>query len=306
MEAKLALRALMLAALLLLVGCSDRPVAEDMTQRQANRIVAVLNQHGISAVADRGRGGRARYTVSVESGVYSQAVAILHERGLLEEPEIGFRELVAQQGLIPSSRKIEALRLDHAIALELEETLRSLPGIEEAKVLVRLHSVDRDQSPGVSVVVQHLPEHSPAEAELLDLVQRGVPGVEATGVHLAIHQAPSKSLVQLGGGVFMEKGTVVHVPLVPFLAAWRVPEDDYVGLALTLVGCLLGIGAIGGLIGFWFGYYKKSEAVERTAEGTETPRILGDAGRSGPKSRKLIGSRPSSGNQRSFSDTAEG
>ncbi|MCB0332783.1 MAG: hypothetical protein KDD55_04740, partial [Bdellovibrionales bacterium] len=99
---------------LCLSGCGDVPVARGITQSQANEIVAVLSHHGIYAFADKQVGVGDSYDVEVKKSYYTRAVDLLHAKGLPAKTPERFSDLIAQKGIIPDSREVEALRLDHA------------------------------------------------------------------------------------------------------------------------------------------------------------------------------------------------
>ena len=110
----------------LLSACQNSEVAHDLSERQANEIIAVLSEQGIPAAASRGTGARARFIVQVPSNHYSEAVSILHYEGLpkLEEPSVN--ELLSPKGFLPNSRELESMRIDRAIATELENMLKTI------------------------------------------------------------------------------------------------------------------------------------------------------------------------------------
>jgi type III secretory pathway lipoprotein EscJ len=244
-------RLIFLVWVILLAGCNSSPIAHDLSQSQATQIVALLNQKGIGAQASKESGSRGRFTVTVKKDKYAQAVALINEKGLPAEPELSFAELVAPQGLLPSSREVEALRLDHAMAAEVEELLQSHPAIASARVVIRM-----------SVVAQERRGHKIDSQEVVQLVLRSVPGIKPENVYVAAHPIAQDEQVDLSHGVYNENGTVIRVPLVPFLSIWRVPEDEYNTLAIALIFCFLVVGVIGGVFGYWyaFGYSNRQHA----------------------------------------------
>lgn len=260
-------RSLCLALLaLLLAACNKVPVAQSLTQNQATEIVAVLNSQGIGAEANREIGGRDRYDVQVKHGDYSEAVAVLHAKGLPSEARPSFNELIAQRGIIPNSREIEFLRLDRALAAEIEETLHNNPGIVNARVVVRVHALQNTGSesvePGVSVVVLTRTGAVIDRSEIAAVVTRAVPGVSEDKVFVSIHAVPpDEGVLSTEGVMNAGSGRVLRVPLTPFLWVWRVPESEYNSLALTLFGVILMVLVLGGVVGFWYAYYRRAHDV---------------------------------------------
>ncbi len=161
---------LLLLSSALLCGCNTVAVQDELTQEQATEIVAALSSQGVSAFAQRETGGRGRYRVEVKRGAYSDAIQILHERGLPSESRATFSELIAPRGLVPDSREIEALRLDRALAAELEEALENNPAVASARVVVRVSSVPMEfageaERSGVSVSLRIRPGTEVTESE---------------------------------------------------------------------------------------------------------------------------------------------
>lgn len=255
-----------------LIGCNSVDIAEDLTQTQANEIVSLLNSKGIASVAQKETGGKARYSVEVKRSFYSQAVSLLAEKGLPSEHKETFSEISASHGLLPNSREMEALRLDHALAIELEETLQNHPSVASAKVMARLHFLKDNAPAGVSVVIQERAGAKLDPDEIVQIVLRGVPGIKKESIYISTHLPPEDNIVNSNDGVFNAKGRVIRVPLVPFLLAWRVPEDDYSGLALTLSGCIVLVALVGALVGYWYGYFQQTKRIFETDLPDLSPR----------------------------------
>lgn len=253
-------------------GCGGVPIAEDVSQAQANEIVAVLNESGISSMASRQSGGKARYTVEVKRSYYSQAVSLLHEKGLPGERKPTFSEMIAPSGIIPNSREMDALKLDHALATEVEEMLQNHPGIASVRAIVRLNFLRDAQAPAVSVIAQERSSGSVSAETLTPLISRIIPGVQSDSVTVTIVPAPLSDEVATNEGVLNAKGKVLRVPLAPFLFFWKIPEDDYVQIALFLVGCLLVVGIVGAVLGYWYAYYQHSKQYFDTTLPEVVPR----------------------------------
>lgn len=244
-----------------MVACSSAPIAQDIAQSQANEIVALLADNGISAVAQKGSGGGARYSVEVDAEYYTRAISLLHRHGLPGEVKRSFNELVAPQGLIPNSREMESLRLDHALATEIEEAVSNHPGVASVRVIVRASFLKDKSEPAVSAVIQQKPGAALNAEALTGVIQRAVPGMRPENVFVSMESAPALSAGDGGlEGVVNVGGAVVRVPLVPFLFG-RVPKDEYKLFTFGLVGCLVLLGCVGGVLGYWWGYYHRAKPV---------------------------------------------
>lgn len=229
----------------LLTGCSSAPVADDVAQREANEIVAVLDKHSISASLVKARGGKGRYSVMVNEGDFPEAAAVLSRLGLPADKKPSFQELTGGNGIIPPSREVEALRLDRAISSELEEMFRVRSDVASVSVIVRMHSRDSNERPTVTVVTQSSEGETLDAAEVREIARRAVPGIQNEDVYVTVAQLPDE----------IDNVADSHKKLVPFLGLWRVPESDYSGM-VSLVVFLVGFSAVlAGLAGYILGQF---------------------------------------------------
>lgn len=264
---------LVVFAALLLSGCNVTPVAYDLTQKQATEIVAVLSAHGIYAEVSRGVGGRALYTVSVKNGYYTQAVSLLHEKGLPRDPEPSFSDLIESKGFLPNSRELDQVRLDRALALEIEKIIGNLPAVKSVSAIARVNYSD-DAGPAVSLAIAARADAEIDQARLVDLVVKAVPGLTPEQVGISVQKELPAQELATNAGIFTESGKVITVPLTPFLLSFRVPEGDYNGLALTLLGCILVVAVVGGVFGYWYGFYQHSKNLfEADLADLQAPRL---------------------------------
>jgi type III secretory pathway lipoprotein EscJ len=218
---------------LVLAGCSSTPVADDVNQREANEIVAVLGKNKIQASLVKGRGSRARYSVVVQESDFANAAAVLSRLGLPADKKPSFQDLTAGNGIIPPSREVEALRLDRAISSELEDIFRARSDIASASVLVRMHSREASERPTVDT------------AEVREIARRAVPGIQNDDVYVSVAKAVERADV----------GAESVPELVPFLGWWRVRAEDHAGL-VSLVVFLVGLaGVLAGLTGYIIGQF---------------------------------------------------
>jgi type III secretory pathway lipoprotein EscJ len=251
-------RLVLLAVCASIIGCGSTPVAQDLNQSQANEIVALLTTRGIPAVAHKESGGKGLFAVQISPDHYGAAVTLLHERGLPGEVRPTAQELLAPQGIIPSSREMEALRLDHALAAQIEEMLQNHPSISKARGVVRLNFLKEEQHPSASLVVE-LRSAAPAvsEAEVAAVVMSALPGIarEAVSIQLAT------ALRDEGGND--SSGGVQLEPMVGFLWFWKVPQSEYLGLALLFSGAMILVGCVAAGLGYWIClFYRTRDSVE--------------------------------------------
>ena len=248
--------------LLAVAGCADVPVAQDLDQAQANQIVASLHDRGIAAEASRQTGAGGKYQVQVKRGDYSAAIAIMRDQNLPSPNKISLDELLASRGLVPNTREIEIMRLERAQAADIEETLENNPAVISARLVVRTKTLsDESQSvtPSVAAVVLLRPETSLDRQQVLDIIARAVPGVSPDQITLLFYTAEQDERIYEAEGAYHDEGKrIVRMPLTRFLWFWRVPEDEYNGLALVVFGMVVVVLVIGLSIGFLLGWFRRS------------------------------------------------
>jgi len=139
-----------LCLLVFLAACSKEELYGQLTERQANEIVAVLRHAGVAVDKSRSGDGSS-YTVSVHARDFANAVSLLHEWGLPDRNFASMGDVFKKEGFVSSPLE-ERARLKHALSQELSRTLSMLDGVVEARV----HVVIPENNPL---------DHSPNEAK---------------------------------------------------------------------------------------------------------------------------------------------
>ncbi len=239
-----------------LISCNEKFIASDINQQQANEIIALLNSYGIVADAEKGSGSRAMYSVSVKAGSYHQAVSLLHEKKLPTPNEQTFEDLVSQKGIIPNSREIEYLRLDHAMAREIEEILENHPSVVSAKSIVRLNFLQENSESGVSVVIQTAEKDNVDIAKLSEIISGIAPGVLKDNINIVMAPLKTANPLLEKIGVQNDDGVTLAVPLVPLLV-WMVPEGDLEQIVLSLIIAIIATLLVGFSLGYLISYLRR-------------------------------------------------
>jgi type III secretion protein J len=127
--------ALLAGLLLWAAGCTTE-IQHDLDEAQANRIVVLLAQHGITARKERDHAqsrGAATWVIAVASADAVRAWQLLRDHELPSRPLKGFGEVFANPSLIPSATEERAL-LHEALSGEIARTLKVLDGVVDARV----------------------------------------------------------------------------------------------------------------------------------------------------------------------------
>jgi type III secretory pathway lipoprotein EscJ len=255
-------------------ACERVQVAEDLNQQEAHEVINVLSQAGIQSESERGRGGSsAKYSVGVGRSDYTAAIKLLAQNSLPRERGLSFSELIEPKGLIPNSREIEALRVDQAIARQLEELIANKAGVLSVKAAVRMHfSGGESAGPQVALVIRQTSKASVNSVMLVPIIQSMVPGIPVENIRIDLSEAESTQSDYARYGIKTSAGGIIAVPLVPFLF-WNIPGDEHYAMAVTTLALLGAAILLGALFGYYYAFYV---ALKRSTSGEmRSTRIAG-------------------------------
>lgn len=125
-----------------LVGCRQPNLLEGLDQQQANEVVSVLQRNNIAA--SKLDGGKAGYSVSIGQADFAAAVDMLNLYSLPSSPRMEVSQMFPSDALVASPRA-EKARLSSALEQRLEQSLRTLESVANARVHV---SYDLDAGEG--------------------------------------------------------------------------------------------------------------------------------------------------------------
>jgi type III secretion protein J len=173
------LRALVLLAALLLSAC-DTELYNNLDQRQANEMVAALQQRGIPAQRVVVKGGQ--YTVVVDKAHFAESIAILSDAGLPKQEFQTMGQVFKKDGLVSSPMQ-ERAQMIFALSQELSRTVSEIDGVLSARVHLVLPENDplRQQlvPSSASVFIRHRSDAPVASLvpQVKMLVANGVAGL---------------------------------------------------------------------------------------------------------------------------------
>lgn len=187
-------RDLFLFGCLLACSCSV-PVASNLSESDANRVVVALENKGVAADKEADPEHEGSYRVLVARDSASGAVAVLAQESLPRPPSPGLLDALGAGGIVPS-RLSEHAKLVAGTAGELEQSLLGIDGVLSARVHLALAPADaldlEHERPPVtaSVLLRHQGATPPiASGEVQRLVAGAVPGLKPD--HVTVVTAPS-------------------------------------------------------------------------------------------------------------------
>lgn len=175
------------AALGVALGACTIPVASDLDESAANRVVAALGRNGVAADKERDTENEGRFSVDVGRGDASFALAVMAREELPPHASPGWADALGKGSLIPS-RADERAKLLMLTAGELERTLLGIEDVISARVHLALPErdalvVDASRPPTASVLLKHGGAAPPLSVlEVQRLVAGAVPGLDPASV----------------------------------------------------------------------------------------------------------------------------
>jgi type III secretion protein J len=179
------------AIALLLAACSRQELYSQLTERQANEMVAALRSANIDAEKQSQEG---RFSVLTASGDFSRAVQVLNAQGLPRETFDTMGKVFKREGFVSSPLE-EHARLLHAMSQEISNTLANIDGVVTARVHLvvpaRNPLADKPQPAAASVFIKHRPDRdlSAQVAQIKALVVNSVEGLAYDNVTVALFPA---------------------------------------------------------------------------------------------------------------------
>lgn len=158
-RARSAFKLAALLAVALLASACQMTVYSDLSQQDANVMVATLIRNGVPASRTALEGGK--FAVEVDEADMPRAVEILEREGLPRQAFANLGEVFAREGLLSSPTE-ERARLVYATSQELSATISQIDGVLSARIHVVLpeeQRAGRSQGGGsASVFIRHKPE----------------------------------------------------------------------------------------------------------------------------------------------------
>jgi type III secretion protein J len=176
---------------LLLAACSRQELYSQLTERQANEMVAALRAAHIDAEKQVQEG---HFTVLTDSGDFARAVQVLNAQGLPRESFDSMGKVFKREGFVSSPLE-EHARLLHAMSQEISNTLGNIDGVVTARVHLvvpaRNPLADKPQPAAASVFIKHRPDRDLSQqvAQIKALVVNSVEGLSYDNVTVALFPA---------------------------------------------------------------------------------------------------------------------
>ena len=190
----------MFFSLILLAGCNEAILYNQLDEQQVNEIIAVLVRGGISA--EKKSSGDKQWSVRISSEEFAISMELLDKAGLPRTPYRSMGELFKKEGFIASPLEERARFLD-ALSQELARTISNIDGVVIARVHVAMpektHFNENTPPASVSVFIKHrhgvdLQSYIP---QIKSLVLNGIEGVLYDRISVSLFRTETQPPVQL-------------------------------------------------------------------------------------------------------------
>lgn len=290
-----------------LAGCASREdIATGVDAQQSVAIFVALKNSGIVAERTAGGGGKSPlYSIRVSHADVPRALEVLHEYKLPRTAEDSFETLTGSDDLVPNIPAVSQLRLDRALALDIERALALFPGVTDVRVVVRSHFAaptaqnGTGEGPSAAVFLRYIARSGNLPFSLEEVrkhVVEAIPGILPERVSVT----PSRVVFGPGGGgetpVGREDGAGPVVPLVevePF--SFLVPAQDRRRVLSVIAGYLLLFSLASGVVGYaiavWFGR-RRTPRGARMVKSATLEATYGPPARTGGSSSSIPAVKP--------------
>jgi type III secretion protein J len=203
---------LVLVAALFLSGCSAQEVYGDLSEAQANELVAALGDAGITAQKSKTED---KWAVAVPQGDFSKAVETLRAAGLPREDFDSLGTIFKKEGFTSTPLE-ERARLNYGLSQELSRTISEIDGVVQARVHLTIPEADplsREAKPSAaSVFVKYRSgfDLRSQTGAIKSLVTNSIEGL--TYDNVSVVMVPARTIPPAKTGtVGIEVGTIFRV-----------------------------------------------------------------------------------------------
>ncbi|WP_102033268.1 type III secretion system inner membrane ring lipoprotein SctJ [Candidatus Glomeribacter gigasporarum] len=175
----------------LLAGCKVT-LYSDLTESEANQMLALLMMNRISAAKQQNKAGA--LTLQVEKTQFIQAVEVLRQNGYPRPKYASVMDVFPSNQFI-SSPEQEKAKMNYLKEQRLESMLMNIDGVIVARVSIGAEPADslgiETVRPTASVFIKYSPAMnlSTWQGQIRDLVRQGVAGIQDD--HISVVMAPA-------------------------------------------------------------------------------------------------------------------
>lgn len=182
----------LIVGLCLLTGCETQSLYTQLTEKEANQILALMFSAGMPA--EKTRDNDETFSVHTEKTHFAAAMALLQRNGLPPDRYASLGSVFEKEGFVSSPLE-ERARLNHALSQEISQTIASIDGVLSARVHLAVPEQDPlsqvKQLASASVFIKHRSEMTLDDqvVKIKALVVDGIENLSADNVTVALFPA---------------------------------------------------------------------------------------------------------------------
>ncbi|HTT11060.1 MAG TPA: type III secretion inner membrane ring lipoprotein SctJ [Burkholderiaceae bacterium] len=179
------------ALALLLCACAKQELYSNLSERQANEMIAVLKTAGIDSDKDVKEG---QFSISTSSSDFPNAIRTLSAQGYPRETFDNMGQVFKREGFVSSPLE-ERARLLHAMSQEIANTLTNIDGVVTARVHLQIPEKnplsDKPQPASAAVFIKYRADKNLSSqiTQIKALVVNSVEGLAYDNVTVALFPA---------------------------------------------------------------------------------------------------------------------
>jgi type III secretion protein J len=215
---------------LALAGCKV-DLYSNLTEREANEMLAALTSESIPAEKEAAEGGQ--WQLKVDESRLPAALDVLRAQGLPHDRYATMGDVFQKQGLV-STPSEERMRYIYAVSQELSQTLRTIDGVVAARVHVVIPAndplSDKIKPSSAAVFIKYRPD---VDLRLLaptvkEMVAHSIEGLTHEQVSLSLFEAkraapadllPAAAVAAAGPAPLLSQRVVIVLTVLLLLAA---------------------------------------------------------------------------------------
>lgn len=210
---------MLFAPLLFLSACSSQNLYTNLSEAQANDMVAVLLDAGIDA--NKAPGEKEQWQVTVSQNQFARAVEVLKSNGFPRKDYDTLGSIFKKEGFASSPLE-ERARLNYGMSQELSHSIRDIDGVIEARVHLTMPEPDplsKEVKPAsASVFVKYRPGFNlrSETGAIKSLVTNAVEGL--TYDRVSVIMTPSRSVPRVASNT-VSIASILNLRFVVILIA---------------------------------------------------------------------------------------
>lgn len=261
---------ILLVMSIMLAGCRA-DLYSNLSEKDANQILAVLMENGISASKS---GAEGSFAIRVHESNIAEAVAVLSAKGLPRDRSVSIGSVFEKSGIISSPFE-DRVRYVYALGEDVAATLREIDGVISARVHVVLPekaqfgSPEKPSSAAVFIKYEPTVDLEYMTPQIRRLVSSSIEGLDYSAVTVLLAEGVSRdrevqkverSTVTVLPGLAVREADVLHF--------WRI---IYVG-GIVIAALILIILAFVAYFVFYRGNrgWFRAESADNSSDSVET------------------------------------